>query len=179
VFRGKFIAGLRRAYRRKNLRFHGPIAELEDPKRFASFLRTVFRQDWVVYAKPAFGGPTQVLGNCSRSPRSLNRRAQRPLPRRPVGIAQSAEPRCKSAPTSPLTNSLIDASSSTVPSPPTKLARRRATARRRCRVPLPRNPASNYRSGQSTNASASTRRFAAVLPQASPSGQHALPAVPN
>jgi hypothetical protein len=34
---------------------------LENPKRFSSFLRTVFRQDWVVYAKPAFGGPTQVL----------------------------------------------------------------------------------------------------------------------
>ncbi len=50
VFRGKFIAGLRRAYRRKKLRFHGPIAELENPKRFASFLRTVFRQNWVVYA---------------------------------------------------------------------------------------------------------------------------------
>src|SRR6202022_1944830 len=31
------------------------------PKRFASFLRTVFRQDWVVYAKPAFGRPTPVL----------------------------------------------------------------------------------------------------------------------
>jgi hypothetical protein len=61
VFRGKFIAGLRKAYRQKKLRFHGPIATLEDPKRFASFLRTVFRQDWVVYAKPAFGGPTQVL----------------------------------------------------------------------------------------------------------------------
>ena len=61
VFRGKFIAGLRRVYRRKKLRFHGPIAALEDPKRFASFLRTVFRKDWVVYAKPAFGGPTQVL----------------------------------------------------------------------------------------------------------------------
>jgi hypothetical protein len=39
----------------------GPIAALDNPKRFASFLRTVFRQDWVVYAKPAFGGPTQVL----------------------------------------------------------------------------------------------------------------------
>ena len=39
----------------------GPIAALENPKRFASFLCTVFRQDWVVYAKPAFGGPTQVL----------------------------------------------------------------------------------------------------------------------
>ncbi len=61
VFRGKFVAGLRQAYRRKKLRFHGPIADLEDPNRFAAFLRTVFRQDWVVYAKPAFGGPTQVL----------------------------------------------------------------------------------------------------------------------
>ncbi len=61
VFRGKFVAGLRRTYRRKRLRFHGPIAGLGEPKRFASFLRTVFRQDWVVYAKPAFGGPTQVL----------------------------------------------------------------------------------------------------------------------
>jgi len=61
VFRGKFVAGLRRLYRHKNLRFHGPIAELEHPKRFAAFLRTLFRQDWVVYAKPAFGGPLQVL----------------------------------------------------------------------------------------------------------------------
>lgn len=61
VFRGKFVAGLRRAYRQKKLCFHGPIGALEDPKRFASFLRTLFRQDWVVYAKPAFGGPTQVL----------------------------------------------------------------------------------------------------------------------
>jgi hypothetical protein len=61
VFRGKFIAALRRAYRGKKLRFQGPIAALEQPKHFASFLRTVFRQDWVVYAKPAFGGPTHVL----------------------------------------------------------------------------------------------------------------------
>jgi hypothetical protein len=66
LFRGKFIAALWRAYRRKNLRFHGPIAALEQPKRFASFLRTVFRQDWVVYAKPAFGGPTQVLRYLAR-----------------------------------------------------------------------------------------------------------------
>jgi hypothetical protein len=61
VFRGKFVAGLKRAYRQKKLRLHGPIAALEEPKRFASFLRTVFRQDWVVYAKRAFGGPIQVL----------------------------------------------------------------------------------------------------------------------
>jgi hypothetical protein len=61
VFRGKFVEGLRRAFRQNKLRFHGPVTALEEPKRFASFLRTVFRQDWVVYAKPAFGGPTQVL----------------------------------------------------------------------------------------------------------------------
>jgi predicted Zn-ribbon and HTH transcriptional regulator len=61
VFRGKFVTGLRRLYRQKKLRLEGPIKALEDPRRFASFLRTVFRQDWVVYAKPAFGGPTQVL----------------------------------------------------------------------------------------------------------------------
>lgn len=61
VFRGKFVSGLRRLYRQKKLRFHGAIKVLEEPKRFAGFLRTVFRQDWVVYAKPAFGGPQQVL----------------------------------------------------------------------------------------------------------------------
>ena len=61
VFRGKFISGLRQLHRRKKLRFHGPIAALEDAKRFASFLRSVFRQDWVVYSKPAFGGAPQVL----------------------------------------------------------------------------------------------------------------------
>src|SRR5262249_60333945 len=31
------------------------------PKAFTAFLRTLFRQDWVVYAKPAFGGPQYVV----------------------------------------------------------------------------------------------------------------------
>jgi hypothetical protein len=61
VFRGKFVAGLRRAFRRHKLHFGGNLKHLADPKRFAAFLRTLFRTDWVVYAKPAFGGPTQVL----------------------------------------------------------------------------------------------------------------------
>ena len=61
VFRGKFVQGLRRAYRRKKLCLGGPTATLQDPKRFAAFLRTLFGQDWVVYAKPAFGDPAQVL----------------------------------------------------------------------------------------------------------------------
>ena len=43
------------------MHFGGSLKHLADPKRFAAFLRTLFRTDWVVYAKPAFGGPTQVF----------------------------------------------------------------------------------------------------------------------
>jgi hypothetical protein len=61
VFRGKFVAGLRKAFRTQRLSFSGQIRHLIQPKRFAAFLRTLFRQNWVVYAKPPFGGPKQVL----------------------------------------------------------------------------------------------------------------------
>ncbi len=61
VFRGKFLAGLKRFHRRQQLRCAGPAAALADPKQFRRFLRQLHRQDWVVYAKPAFGGPTKVL----------------------------------------------------------------------------------------------------------------------
>ncbi len=61
VFRGKFIAGLKRLYRRKQLRCAGASAALANENRFRELLRRLHRQDWVVYAKPAFGGPRQVL----------------------------------------------------------------------------------------------------------------------
>jgi hypothetical protein len=61
VFRGKFVDGLRRAYRMKQLICAGSIQRLEKPQCFSAFLRTLFRQNWVVYAKPAFGGPEQVI----------------------------------------------------------------------------------------------------------------------
>lgn len=61
VFRGKFVHGLRRAFRGKRLTFAGQIQHLAESKTFCSFLRTLFREDWVVYAKPAFGGPEQVV----------------------------------------------------------------------------------------------------------------------
>ena len=61
VFRGKFVAGLRRAFRKQRLKLAGQIQHLNQSKVFASFLRTLFRQDWVVYAKPAFGGPEHVV----------------------------------------------------------------------------------------------------------------------
>src|SRR6201987_5248550 len=61
VFRGKFLAGLKQLYRRKNLRCAGPAAALADPRQFAKLISRLHRHDWVVYAKPAFGGPMQVL----------------------------------------------------------------------------------------------------------------------
>ena len=61
VFRGKFRAGLKRLYRRKQLRCAGPASLLAEPKQFHQLLRRLHRQDWVVYAKPAFGGPEKVL----------------------------------------------------------------------------------------------------------------------
>jgi hypothetical protein len=61
VFRGKFVAALQRAFREGQLRFHGSLALLAQPKIFAASLRPLFRKDWVVYAKRPFGGPEYVL----------------------------------------------------------------------------------------------------------------------
>jgi hypothetical protein len=61
VFRGKFVAGLKRAFARGQLGFHGQLKSLADPKTFHSWLRPLFRQDWVVYSKRPFGGPEHAL----------------------------------------------------------------------------------------------------------------------
>jgi len=61
VFRGKFVAGLKRAFARGRLGFHGQLKPLADPKTFRSWLRPLFRQDWVVYSKRPFGGPEHAL----------------------------------------------------------------------------------------------------------------------
>jgi hypothetical protein len=66
VFRGKFVAGLRRAFRRRELVFFGACRSLAQDKAFSVFLRDLFRQDWVVYAKKPFGGPGHVLHYLAR-----------------------------------------------------------------------------------------------------------------
>jgi hypothetical protein len=66
VFRGKFIAGLRQAFRRGALRFPDGLATLVDASAFRAWLRQLYRHDWVVYAKPPFGGPTHVLHYLAR-----------------------------------------------------------------------------------------------------------------
>jgi Putative transposase/Transposase zinc-binding domain len=61
VFRGKFVAALRRAYVRDELDLAGATATLCDPPGWRAFVNGLFDTDWVVYAKPAFGGAAAVL----------------------------------------------------------------------------------------------------------------------
>lgn len=61
VFRGKFVDALQQAFANGQLRFAGDLKLLAQPKIFAAWLRPLFRQPWVVYLKPPFGGPEYVL----------------------------------------------------------------------------------------------------------------------
>lgn len=66
VFRGKFLDGLRSAFRSKRLAFHGSCQGWENRKTFYAFLDTLKEHDWVVYAKKPFGGPQHVLHYLAR-----------------------------------------------------------------------------------------------------------------
>ena len=61
VFRGKFVAALRRAYARGELDLAGATERLRDPTQWHAFVDALFHAEWVVYAKPAFGGASAVL----------------------------------------------------------------------------------------------------------------------
>jgi Putative transposase len=66
LFRGKFLAFLRRAFADGKLKFFGQLADLAEPARFHAWLRTSLNTEWVVYAKPPFGGPKDVLKYLAR-----------------------------------------------------------------------------------------------------------------
>jgi hypothetical protein len=66
VFRGKFTAALKQLSLQGKLQFHGPLQELASPERFRQFLRQLFSKEWVVYAKPPFGGAEHVLNYLAR-----------------------------------------------------------------------------------------------------------------
>lgn len=66
LFRGKVVAGLRDAFRDGRLDFPGTLAPLKPDAAFRAFLRSLYRQTWVVYAKPPFGSPAHVLHYLAR-----------------------------------------------------------------------------------------------------------------
>ena len=66
VFRGKFAAGLNQLADQNKLQFHGSLIDLAQPHCFRRFLHQLFRQEWVVYAKPPLGGAEHVLNYLAR-----------------------------------------------------------------------------------------------------------------
>jgi hypothetical protein len=66
VFRDKFVDGLKQAYLAGKLRFYGDCQTLADSEAFGVFVDELSAQDWVVYAKPPFGGAEHVLQYLAR-----------------------------------------------------------------------------------------------------------------
>jgi hypothetical protein len=61
VFRGKFLAGLRALHAQGKLKLPALLEA-----SFTALLSPLYAKDWVVYAKPPFGGPEQVLKYLAR-----------------------------------------------------------------------------------------------------------------
>jgi hypothetical protein len=66
VLRGKYLAGLQRAYAQNALRFAGATTPLAHPTAFARFLAALQQHAWVVYAKPPFASAQQVVSYLGR-----------------------------------------------------------------------------------------------------------------
>ncbi len=66
LFRRLFLEGLQQAFDRGELQFHASLETLQDPQNFTRYLAPVRNSEWVVYAKPPFGGPKQVLAYLGR-----------------------------------------------------------------------------------------------------------------
>ena len=66
LFRGKFLTQLQRAFDHNELEFHGRLRDLNHPKAWEAWLEPLRNEEWVVYARPPFGGPQQVLKYLAR-----------------------------------------------------------------------------------------------------------------
>lgn len=62
LFRGKFLDLFRKAIDNREIHFHGALQQYEsDPKTFRRLIDTLYKTEWVVYAKAPFAGPKPVL----------------------------------------------------------------------------------------------------------------------
>jgi len=66
LFRRLFVEGLMALHRTGQLAFFGDLTKLADAEAFVAYLAPLRKTEWVVYAKPPFGGPEQVLAYLSR-----------------------------------------------------------------------------------------------------------------
>lgn len=66
LFRRLFLEELQQAFDQNKLRFFSELEPLREAKAWAAYLKPVREAEWVVYAKPPFGGPEQVLAYLAR-----------------------------------------------------------------------------------------------------------------
>jgi putative transposase/transposase-like zinc-binding protein len=66
VFRGKYLAGLERLRTQQQLTFAGESAPLAEEAAWIPLRQHLSAKPWVVYAKPPWGSPEQVLKYLSR-----------------------------------------------------------------------------------------------------------------
>jgi len=66
IFRDDFCGQLRELFNQDRLQFHGSLRQLASPDAFSHFLWQLGQKDWVVYAKPPFGGAEHVLNYLAR-----------------------------------------------------------------------------------------------------------------
>ena len=66
LFRGKFLSYLDNAFANGEIRFFGKLERLAEASSWRRFLRHRRSSEWVVYSKPPFGGPEQVLKYLAR-----------------------------------------------------------------------------------------------------------------
>jgi hypothetical protein len=66
VFRGKFLALLKRAFSKSQLQFPGRTAPLAEPAAFADLVHALRQKPWVVYAKRPFSSPEKALDYLGR-----------------------------------------------------------------------------------------------------------------
>jgi len=65
-FRRLFLQALQQAFDQGKLQFPGDIESLHDRAAFVRYLEPLGKTEWVVYAKPPFGGPAHVLDYLGR-----------------------------------------------------------------------------------------------------------------
>ena len=61
-----FLTQLQHAYDSGKLKFFNALQSLQAPEAFTRYLQPTRQCAWVVYAKPSFGGPQQVLDYLGR-----------------------------------------------------------------------------------------------------------------
>jgi hypothetical protein len=66
LFRKKFLRSLRTAFSKGDLRLADELHNVAEAAAFRSLCQEAARKEWVVYAKPPFGGPERVLKYLAR-----------------------------------------------------------------------------------------------------------------